>query len=79
MHIVFALPSLIDTDIPTDVLFFSSPDASDIYRRVRVYRVVSLVLFVICVLLLIVVLVLFIKCKYDHLEQLVTFEIILSY
>ncbi|XP_016413328.1 CD209 antigen-like protein D isoform X1 [Sinocyclocheilus rhinocerous] len=33
----------------------------DIHRKLRVYRIVSLVLFVICVLLLIVVLVLFMK------------------
>lgn len=46
-----------------------SPDPSqDIHRKLRVYRIVSLVLFVICVILLIVVLVLFIKCKYDHLS-----------
>lgn len=38
----------------------SDSDTSiDIHRRLRVYRIVSLVLFVICVLLLIVVLVLF--------------------
>ncbi|XP_059363612.1 CD209 antigen-like protein D isoform X1 [Carassius carassius] len=33
----------------------------DIHRKIRVYRIVSLVLFVICVLLLIVVLLLFMK------------------
>lgn len=45
-----------------------SPDASpDVHRKVRVYRIISLVLFVICVLLMIVVLVLFMKCKYNPL------------
>lgn len=38
-----------------------SDASTDIHRKARVYRIVSLVLFVICVLLLIVVLVLFMK------------------
>lgn len=57
--------------VPSSTRFYTvNKDASDIYRRVRVYRVVSLVLFVICVLLLIVVLVLFIKLTGMHACQL---------
>ncbi len=53
--------------VTTHVSCFSPDASTDIHRKARVYRIVSLVLFVICVLLLIVVLVLFMKCKYDHI------------
>ncbi len=53
--------------VTTHVSCFSPDASTDIHRKARVYRIVSLVLFVICVLLLIVVLVLFMKCKYDRL------------
>uniref|UniRef100_A0A671KLD5 CD209 antigen-like protein D n=1 Tax=Sinocyclocheilus anshuiensis TaxID=1608454 RepID=A0A671KLD5_9TELE len=47
--------------VTTNVSYFSPDTSLDIRRKLRVYRIVSLVLFVICVLLLIVVLVLFMK------------------
>ncbi|KAK7157530.1 hypothetical protein R3I93_008887 [Phoxinus phoxinus] len=52
---VYGLPSLIRS-------YTVNKDGSvDIYRKVRVYRIISLVLFVLCILLLIVVLVLLIN------------------
>ncbi|XP_048008331.1 CD209 antigen-like protein E isoform X1 [Megalobrama amblycephala] len=49
--------------VPTSTRSYTvNKDASpDVHRKVRVYRIISLVLFVICVLLMIVVLVLFMK------------------